>query len=155
MTLQSSAASGLTSATLPIIDLKGVVEALQSGIAPGIAPPEKPKPAKVSAARSSSSISPKRADAQPRRSGAGTPASSGAGTSAKSAVTPKDDISAERVYRRMPDAKELAAVYDRIGTVTGVAKHYDVPRHTAQGWMARLRKLDASPKASGRKNQRS
>jgi hypothetical protein len=26
-----------------------------------------------------------------------------------------------------------------VGTVAGVAAHYDVPRYTAQGWVGRLR----------------
>jgi hypothetical protein len=42
-----------------------------------------------------------------------------------------------RVYRRTPD--DLAAVFDRTGTVAGVAEHYQVPRYTAQGWVGRLR----------------
>lgn len=45
-----------------------------------------------------------------------------------------------RTYRRMPDTAEVLTVYERIGTVTGMAKHFGVPRHTAQGWMARIRK---------------
>jgi hypothetical protein len=42
-----------------------------------------------------------------------------------------------RVYRRAPD--DLAAVLEEVGTVTGVAAHYEVPRYTAQGWVSRLR----------------
>jgi transposase len=34
---------------------------------------------------------------------------------------------------------DLAEVYQRLGGVTAVAEHYDVPRHTAQGWIGRLR----------------
>ena len=42
-----------------------------------------------------------------------------------------------RVYRRTPD--DLAAVLQQVGTVAGVADHYQVPRYTAQGWVGRLR----------------
>jgi hypothetical protein len=42
-----------------------------------------------------------------------------------------------RVYRRTPD--DLAAVLQQVGTVAGVAAHYQVPRYTAQGWVSRLR----------------
>jgi hypothetical protein len=42
-----------------------------------------------------------------------------------------------RAYRRMPD--DLAEVYEQTQSVTAVARHYGVPRHTAQGWMNRLR----------------
>lgn len=44
-----------------------------------------------------------------------------------------------RKYRRMPEAAEVLAAYERIGTVTGMAKHFGVPRHTAQSWMTRIR----------------
>jgi len=47
--------------------------------------------------------------------------------------------SQSRVYRRMPD--DIAATYANAGTITAVANHYGVPRHTAQGWIARLRRL--------------
>jgi hypothetical protein len=45
--------------------------------------------------------------------------------------------SSGRVYRRAPD--DLAAVFERMGTVAAVADHYQVPRYTAQGWIGRLR----------------
>ena len=43
-----------------------------------------------------------------------------------------------RVYRRMPD--DLVETFAKIGSVTQLAKHYRVPRHTAQGWINRLRR---------------
>lgn len=43
-----------------------------------------------------------------------------------------------REYRRMPD--DLERTYAALGSITAVAEHYDVPRHTAQGWMNRLRR---------------
>lgn len=43
-----------------------------------------------------------------------------------------------RAYRRMPD--DIAAVFAETGGVTAVARHYGVPRHTAQGWIGRLRR---------------
>jgi hypothetical protein len=46
----------------------------------------------------------------------------------------------DRPYRRMPEADEVLATLDRLGTVTAVAEHYGVPRHTAQGWVSRIRK---------------
>jgi hypothetical protein len=47
-------------------------------------------------------------------------------------------VSGARAYRRMPD--DLAATYAKSGSVTAVARHYGVPRHTAQGWIGRLRR---------------
>lgn len=45
----------------------------------------------------------------------------------------------ERVYRRMPPANEVLAAYKKVGTVSGLAGYFDVPRHTVQGWARRLR----------------
>ncbi|MFJ4649657.1 hypothetical protein ACIP5Y_00110 [Nocardia sp. NPDC088792] len=61
------------------------------------------------------------------------------------------EAEAGRAYRRMPDIGELRATYERMGTVTAVARHYGVPRHTAQGWIGRLRKLDR-PSETGSAN---
>jgi hypothetical protein len=47
-------------------------------------------------------------------------------------------VGGARAYRRIPD--DLAATYATTGSVTAVAKHYGVPRHTAQGWIGRLRR---------------
>jgi len=47
--------------------------------------------------------------------------------------------SAERAYRRMPPADEVMAAYQQVGTVSGLAEHYNVPGHTVQGWARRLR----------------
>jgi transposase-like protein len=40
----------------------------------------------------------------------------------------------------MPPAEEVMAAYQRIGSVSGLADHFDVPRHTVQGWARQLRK---------------
>lgn len=45
-----------------------------------------------------------------------------------------------RPYRRMPDATEVIAAYQQVGTVSGLAEHYDVPRHTANSWVRTLRR---------------
>ena len=46
----------------------------------------------------------------------------------------------QRAYRRMPPAEELLVAYQRVGTISGLAERYGVPRHTAQGWASRLRR---------------
>jgi hypothetical protein len=43
----------------------------------------------------------------------------------------------ERAYRRAP--ADLVEVFEQLGGVTAVARHYGVPRHTAQSWVRRLR----------------
>ncbi len=45
-----------------------------------------------------------------------------------------------RAYRRMPPAEEVMTAYHRIGSVTGLADHFDVPSHTVQGWARQLRR---------------
>ncbi|MDZ5447360.1 hypothetical protein U2F26_32430 [Micromonospora sp. 4G57] len=59
--------------------------------------------------------------------------------------TPKGEASKdkERVYRRSPG--DLESVYQQAGGVAAVADHYNVPRHTAQGWIRTLRRRQASP----------
>ncbi len=45
-----------------------------------------------------------------------------------------------RPYRPCPPLKELdEAVRDHGGSPTALAEHYDVPRHTVQGWLRRHR----------------
>ncbi|TDB69713.1 hypothetical protein E1182_29200 [Micromonospora sp. KC721] len=48
-----------------------------------------------------------------------------------------------RVYRRSPD--DLESVYQQAGSPAALADHYNVPRHTAQGWIRTLRRRQATP----------
>jgi hypothetical protein len=50
---------------------------------------------------------------------------------------------ATRAYRRMPD--DFAAVYNQTDSASAIAQHYQVPRHTANGWIRRLRQQHTSP----------
>jgi transposase len=40
----------------------------------------------------------------------------------------------------MPEASDVLAAYQQVGSVSGLADHYGVPRHTVQGWARRLRR---------------
>jgi hypothetical protein len=42
----------------------------------------------------------------------------------------------------MPE--DVAETFAQIGSVTALAVHYGVPRHTAQGWVNRLRRAQAA-----------
>lgn len=142
MTLRSSAPPGLTSAALPIIDLAGVVEALRSGI-------HRSSVASESAALSVTNQT--GSENSPSRAGSETDGHSGP---LDNNMTGEVGESRDgRAYRRMPQPDELQKTYERIGTVTGVARHYGVPRHTAQGWMTRLRKLAATHASQSTKSQ--
>jgi hypothetical protein len=44
-----------------------------------------------------------------------------------------------RAYRRMPEPGDVLAAYREVGGTTALARHYGVPRHTATGWLRRLR----------------
>jgi hypothetical protein len=46
-----------------------------------------------------------------------------------------------RAYRRMPEAREILDAYHAAGGTTALARHFDVPRHTASGWLRRLRSM--------------
>lgn len=81
--------------------------------------------------------------AQPPAAAAVTPAPERVRRGGQSAAGGTDDgavLPAERVYRRMPDVAALREAYERAGTITGVAEYFGVPRHTAQGWITRLRR---------------
>lgn len=52
-------------------------------------------------------------------------------------------LAAARAYRRAPEFSELEAVYERVGSISGVAAHFDVPVHTAQGWISRMRRRNS------------
>jgi hypothetical protein len=51
----------------------------------------------------------------------------------------KTSAGGERAYRRMPDPTEVMAAYEEVGTVSGLAEHFGVPRHTVNHWARRLR----------------
>ena len=138
-----SGPEGLTSANLPDIDLTAVVEALVSTLGARDAQSQLSLFEKTSTSAPTvvqSAASP--TDTAAPASGPDRERPKSAPSSAKSHESA--DSAAGRHYRRMPDPDELRGNLERIGTVTGLAKHYDVPRYTAQGWVGRLKKLDSS-----------
>jgi hypothetical protein len=46
-----------------------------------------------------------------------------------------------RAYRRMPEVNEVLDAYRRVGGTTALARYFGVPRHTATGWLRRLRSM--------------
>jgi hypothetical protein len=94
------------------------------------------------------------AAAQPTPSRAARPAPAGRRATARPAATASSPrrsrtrgkrqvpaATGERAYRRMPPAEQVLAAYRQLGTVSALAEHFDVPRHTVQGWARRLRGL--------------
>jgi hypothetical protein len=64
----------------------------------------------------------------------------GKATAGKATVGRAAAGTGERAYRRMPEASDVLAAYQQVGSVSGLADHYGVPRHTVQGWARRLRR---------------
>ncbi|MGC5022844.1 hypothetical protein [Micromonospora sp. DT47] len=77
------------------------------------------------------------------KTAAGAKATTTAGKATKRTAKGGSSAGEGRVYRRSP--ADLEAVYQQAGSVTAVADHYDVPRHTAQGWIRTLRRRQAGP----------
>lgn len=76
-----------------------------------------------------------------RKTAAGANATAARKT-AKQTAKGKASTTTGRVYRRSPS--DLESVYQQAGSVAAVADHYNVPRHTAQGWITTLRRRQAS-----------
>jgi hypothetical protein len=126
ITITASAADGLSGPSLLGIDLNGVIRALVASA--------QPAPDSVAAPPAASAASAPPAEPDATGPVAGAPSGKKAGKS-------------DRPYRQMPEPAELQAVFDEVGTVTGVAARYQVPRHTAQGWMGRLRKASGNSRS--------
>jgi hypothetical protein len=60
-------------------------------------------------------------------------------TKAERAAATAQSTSDRRAYRRMPEPADVLAAYLEVGGTTALARHYGVPRHTATGWLRRLR----------------
>jgi len=65
-------------------------------------------------------------------------------------IRPLRGDTSQRPYRKMPAVAEVKAVFLNTGSVGKLAKHFDVPRYTAQAWVDRLRRTGElkSPVAS-------
>jgi hypothetical protein len=124
MTIRASSADGVSMVAFPSIDLEGVVRALSAGVR-AAEPAAAPNPTPTPDPAPSPAL-----DTVDQHENADT-----------SQAPPEPKRRSDRPYRQMPAAEELKAVYERVGTVTAVAAHYGVPRHTASGWMTRLRKM--------------
>jgi hypothetical protein len=60
-------------------------------------------------------------------------------TTANKRATTTTSQPGARPYRRMPPAEDVMAAYRQVGSVSGLAEHFGVPRHTVQGWARQLR----------------
>jgi len=160
LTVRAAEGGGLTPHQLPALDLEQLIGALAPATQPAIT--HRPATRTAAAARAAAAApkpEPEVVTAEApttRRRGAGTSTRSKATArkapakkAARSRLTKAEKSSAReavndrRAYRRMPEAEEVAAAYREAGSASGVAAHFDVPRHTASGWVRRLRSQGA------------
>ncbi|GAA3199764.1 hypothetical protein [Dactylosporangium siamense] len=96
-------------------------------------------PAAAAAAAPAAGPAPAAAEAAPESPQAGRRAAKRTARPKRTAATPAA-AAGEQVYRRMPDAAELVGAYHEAESVVRLAQQYDVPRHTMNGWLTRLRR---------------
>jgi hypothetical protein len=160
LTVRPADGTGLSPDQLPLVDLPALILALTPPATPAIAAApatESPAIAAAPAARTRGSRSrPAKAaaGAQPtrgsRRRGSAEERTTPARGRRRAAATAEPaEARSGRAYRRMPDQDQVVAAYQQAGSVTAVAEHFGVPRHTATGWLRRLRSLGVLESRSG------
>jgi hypothetical protein len=142
LTVRAGTGGGLAPADLPPLDLDLLVRALTAP-APAQALPTTSQ-AEPEAAEEATVVEPA-APAPRRRARKSAPRAKKATAAKKTArKAAAQKATGTRAYRRMPEPDEVMAAYQRTGSITAVAEHYDVPRHTVAGWARRLRSLGYS-----------
>ncbi|MDQ7906495.1 hypothetical protein RB614_18435 [Phytohabitans sp. ZYX-F-186] len=131
LTVRAASGGGLAPADLPPVDLDLLVRAL-AGSAPPPALPPVPEPVEEEEV----APPPRR---RPRKTAAKKATAKATRAAAKKATKRAAESTGTRAYRRMPEAEEVMEVYRQTGSITAVAEHFDVPRHTVAGWARRLR----------------
>ncbi|QIS22162.1 hypothetical protein [Nocardia terpenica] len=143
VSVSSGGADGLTAGNLPDIDLPTIVEALISRVSASNMHSQL-KLFEGSVDNSDETKKAARSSSERAEPDAGSVAGVRAATPSLLESPGSEGPSAGRAYRKMPDPDELRENLRKIGTVTGLAKYYQVPRHTAQGWVGRLKKLNST-----------
>lgn len=147
LTIRAGEGGGLSARQLPAVDLELLMRAiapatLGTALAPSTtdgvsddapAPASRPRRgrAKATAPRAREAVKATTGGRRGRRA----KATADGGRAAKR--------TGQRAYRRMPD--DVVDVFRDSGSVTALAAHYGVPRHTAQGWVGRLRRQKLLP----------
>jgi hypothetical protein len=138
LTMTAADGNGLAPQQLPVFDLAGLVAALAPGTTPAITSTavvaEAPVARSTTRSRRSRGAAAKTEKAGPKKSVATRGRRRGA---AAGGEEPK----AGRAYRRMPEQDDVVAAWQQSGSASAVAEHFGVPRHTATGWLRRLRSL--------------
>jgi hypothetical protein len=163
LTVRAAGGNGLAPQQLPVIDLAGLIAALvpptahaitaethtpaATAPAPEAAPTSQrrkraPRGSRTEASRAEAPAAPRKRATKARTTESAGPRKS---TSTRGRRRQAAEAAAEprtgRAYRRMPDQDEVVAAWQQSGSVSAVAQHFGVPRHTATGWLRRLRGL--------------
>jgi hypothetical protein len=139
LSVRAAEGRGLSARALPSVDLDMLLRAVL------------PAGASTNSA-TTVDLAPSRRRGRGRPASKATPPRSARAERAAAARTAVPATDAGRAYRRMPD--DLADVFGSLGSVTRVAEHYSVPRHTAQGWIGRLRSSGVLPAGQPRGGRR-
>jgi hypothetical protein len=152
LTVRSADGGSLPSNYLAGVDLQALIAALPLP-ASGASSPASSAPAAALAARAPVTTGTGRRAApdtgrdRPRarttgrkNAAANTASRARQGTVAARAAV-RQPAAGRRAYRRMPEAREVLDAYRAVGGTTALAQHFDVPRHTASGWLRRLRSM--------------
>ena len=131
LTVRSASGGGLAPADLPPVDLDLLVRALAAPAPPAALPPA----AQTAEPVEEVEPAPRR---RPRKT-AKKAAAKATRSAAKKATKRAAESSGTRAYRRMPEPDQVMDVYRETGSITAVAEHFGVPRHTVAGWARRLR----------------
>jgi septal ring-binding cell division protein DamX len=153
LTVRAVEGNGLSAGQLPALNLDQLIAALapptQTAITATPSPAEEapaaaetPQPAASEVAQESP-VSP-RVGRSARGKKAGRKAAKKAPARTRQSGAEKTAAAAQpstgrRAYRRMPEPGEVVDAYRQVGGTTALARHFGVPRHTATGWLRRLR----------------
>jgi hypothetical protein len=154
LTVRAADGGGLAPADLPPIDLDLLVRALTAS-APALAlPPAEESRAAAALPAAEADIAEAEGGRTRRGRGRGGRRAATRGRAGKRAAKAAKQTGAKatrrragrqssgegtRPYRRMPDPDEVIAAYEQVGSITGLAEHFGVPRHTVTSWARRLR----------------
>jgi hypothetical protein len=130
--VRAGTATGLAAHQLPAVDLDLLLRAISPSSSPAAVRSSAGSVTQAEAPSSTVADSAPPTRARRQRGGAKQAKAAGAKTARAAKKT-----GGERAYRRAP--ADLVEVFDQLGGVTAVARHYGVPRHTAQSWVRRLR----------------
>jgi hypothetical protein len=155
LTVRAVEGAGLSPQQLPAVNLEQLIAALAppANAAIAVRPHAEPAAASAGGVAPEAPAEPAAApepSAPPTRAGRSTRArKAGRKAPAKKAPSRSRQAGSEkaagqsatgrRAYRRMPEAGDVLAAYREVGGTTALARHFGVPRHTATGWLRRLR----------------